>query len=130
MDEKLKHKQQLREEAAESNLNCDYEYHALLNKVDRLNDDMALPFDVSTNKIQISIRKRPLLPKEHETGEQDILSTCNPNIRVHEPKLKVDGITKHIENHDFRADSVFGSNCTSEEVYRGTIQPGLRNLVK
>jgi hypothetical protein len=30
MDEKLKHKQQLRDIAAEANLNCDYEFHSLL----------------------------------------------------------------------------------------------------
>jgi kinesin family protein 2/24 len=34
-------------------------------------------------------------------GEIDALSCSNPMIRVHEPKLKVDGITKYVENHDF-----------------------------
>lgn len=47
------------------------------------------------------VRKRPLFKKEEVAGEIDAISCANPMIRVHEPKLKVDGITKYVENHDF-----------------------------
>ena len=64
MDEKLKHKQQLRDIAAEANLNCDYEFHSLLQATERL-DDSAVTYTVISNfKINIAIRKRPLLQKE------------------------------------------------------------------
>ena len=36
MDQKLRHKQLLRDQAAESNVNCDYEFHHLLQQTERL----------------------------------------------------------------------------------------------
>ncbi len=47
------------------------------------------------------VRKRPIFKKEEDEGEIDAISCSNPIIRVHEPKFKIDGITKFIENHDF-----------------------------
>jgi kinesin family protein 2/24 len=47
-------------------------------------------------RICICIRKRPLFPKETANGEIDSVSMCNPAVIVHEPKVKVDGITKYI----------------------------------
>ena len=44
------------------------------------------------------MRKRPLFQKEAKKGEIDALSCANPKIVIHEPKIKVDGITKYIEN--------------------------------
>jgi kinesin family protein 2/24 len=60
-------------------------------------------------KIAVCVRKRPIFTKEEGQGEIDAVSAANPVIRVHECKLKVDGITKHIENHDFVFDNAFGS---------------------
>lgn len=42
MDAKLKHKQALKEQAAESNVNCDYEFHSLLQRTERLKENQSL----------------------------------------------------------------------------------------
>jgi kinesin family protein 2/24 len=53
------------------------------------------------------VRKRPIFKKEEQNGEIDSISSANPQIRVHEPKFKVDGITKYVENHSFTFDNTF-----------------------
>jgi kinesin family protein 2/24 len=55
---------------------------------------------VSSSKFQICIciRKRPLFKSEILKGEIDACSVANPKVFVHEPKIKVDGITKYINN--------------------------------
>ena len=40
-------------------------------------------------------------------------------IKIHEPKYKVDGITKYIENHQFTFDNTFNE----EEVVRSLHRP-------
>ena len=42
------------------------------------------------------VRKRPLFDKEYNRGEMDVVSSSNPRVVIHEPKIKVDGITKYI----------------------------------
>lgn len=46
--------------------------------------------------ICICVRKRPLFDREYQLGEIDACSASNPTIVVHEPKVKVDGITKYV----------------------------------
>jgi kinesin family member 2/24 len=55
---------------------------------------------VSSAKFQICIciRKRPLFKSELQKGEIDACSVANPGVVIHEPKVKVDGITKYIVN--------------------------------
>jgi len=60
-------------------------------------------------KICVCVRKRPLFTKEVENGEIDSVSCSNPKIYVHEPKKKVDGITKYIQNHEFTFDNTYGN---------------------
>ena len=49
----------------------------------------------------VIVRKRILFEKEARDGQVDCVSVQNPICRVMEPKYKVDGITKYIENQDF-----------------------------
>lgn len=56
------------------------------------------------------------------------MSVANPIIRIGEPKYKVDGITKFIENHDHRFDNVYGDNDDNREMYRTMLQPMLDKL--
>lgn len=50
--------------------------------------------------------------------------TCfNPRVVVHAPKLKVDGITKYLENTQFEFDHAFDEDTTTEEVYKYTVMP-------
>ena len=53
------------------------------------------------------------------------MSVANPVIRVCEPKYKVDGITKFIENNDFVFDYTFGEEDQSETIYEYAVRPTL-----
>ena len=46
------------------------------------------------------------------------MSASNPKVVVHECKYKVDGITKFIEDTDFKFDNVFSDAEGSEVVYQ------------
>jgi kinesin family protein 2/24 len=61
----------------------------------------------------VCVRKRPVFKKEEQNGEIDSVSAANPQIRILEPKFKVDGITKYVENHSFTFDNTFNE----DEVY-------------
>ena len=77
--------------------------------------------DVS--KINICVRKRPLFKKETLKGEIDWVSCTNPAILIHKWKLKVDGITKFVENLGFEFDNTFSEYETSDSLYYWSIQP-------
>jgi len=79
-------------------------------------------------KIFVIVRKRPISKKEIANGEIDCVSTINPKIYVHECKIKVDGITKYIEDHEFYFDNSFSDKETTEDVYNYTINPNI-NLI-
>lgn len=53
---------------------------------------------------------------------------ANPIIRIGEPKYKVDGITKFIENHDHRFDNVYGDNDDNSGIYKSMLRPMLDKL--
>lgn len=81
-------------------------YQTMLNK-DWLNDNQAEEHKKSDNmRINICVRKRPMFDKENKDGHFDCISSCNPVMRIHEPKTKVDGITKYIDTTDFKFDNV------------------------
>lgn len=76
-------------------------------------------------KLCVCVRKRPIFPKEEEGGENDSVSCANPQIKVFESKLKVDGITKYVDEHVFTFDNTFNENESTEDVYRFALQPSL-----
>lgn len=53
-------------------------------------------------KICICVRKRPVSAKEIEKKDYDSVTCMNPVINVHYCKLKVDGISKFLENNPFQ----------------------------
>ena len=53
----------------------------------------------------------------------DAVSCANPEITVHDCKVKVDGITKYVENHTLTFDNTFNENETTEDVYKYSIRP-------
>ena len=65
----------------------------------------------------ICVRKRPLFDKEYSAGEIDCVSASNPRVVVHECKVKVDGITKYVEDTGFLFDNAFPETETSNDVY-------------
>ena len=52
-------------------------------------------------RICVCVRKRPLFEKETMQGEIDATTSSNPKMLIHEPKLKVDGITKYVNTVGF-----------------------------
>jgi len=63
--------------------------------------------------ICICVRKRPLFDREYQNGEIDSVSASNPKVVVHQPKYKVDGITKYINDSNFEFDNTFNENENS-----------------
>jgi kinesin family protein 2/24 len=79
-------------------------------------------------KLSVIVRKRPIFQKEEEAGQNDSVSCANPQIKVFESKLKVDGITKYVDEHLFTFDNTFNENETTEDVYQFALEPSLDML--
>lgn len=71
-------------------------------------------------KINVVTRKRPVSDKELMNKDFDSVSVSNPCVWVHNCKLKVDGITKHLNNYPFMLDHAFDENVDNELVYNHT----------
>lgn len=74
-------------------------------------------------KILVCVRKRPLSSKEIANAEIDTVTSLNPRLYIHECKIKIDGITKYIEDHEFHFDNVFNDDETTEDLYCYSIEP-------
>ena len=111
-------------EAAGRNIDADFD---VLIERSRLSSADARPHQPAAGlKIAVCVRKRPIFPKEEQNGEIDAVSAANPTIRVHDCRFKVDGITKHVENHDFLFDNAFGSNESTASFYESTMKPNMQ----
>jgi kinesin family protein 2/24 len=62
-------------------------------------------------------------------GEIDCISSINPSIYVHECKIKIDGITKYIEDHGFVFDNCFSEKESTEDVYRYSVNPTINMIL-
>lgn len=80
--------------------------------------------------ISVCIRKRPLFEKEVAAGEIDAVTCPNPHVYVHEPKFKVDGITKYINNTDFTFDNTYSEKESSNDLYKFQIRDLLPTLFR
>lgn len=89
------------------------------------------------------VRKRPINSRELKLKDWDSVTCMNPRVVVHAPKLKVDGITKYLDNMTFEFDhvrrpiafsnrgccdhllclQVFDDTESSETVYHHTAMP-------
>lgn len=95
----------------------DIDYEEMI-QTERKRIDRALNHVSSeTMKICVCVRKRPLSSKELESGEIDSITCSNPRIFVHEPKIKVDGLTKYVQNHEFQFDNTYDNWQSSSDVY-------------
>ena len=97
----------------------------------RYKENLLAPHKSSRNvKLCVCVRKRPIFQKEEEAGQNDSVSCANPQIKVFESRLKVDGITKYVEEHIFSFDNTFNENESTEDVYRYALAPSLDLLFK
>ena len=79
-------------------------------------------------KLCVCVRKRPLFEKELEAGENDAVSVANPQIKVHAPKLRIDGITKYIDNTMFTFDNTFNHKESTDDVYSFSLKKLLPDI--
>lgn len=74
-------------------------------------------------KISVCFKKRPVFHSELADGEIDVVSVTNPKIIIHDCRYKVDGVTKAIENNEFKFDNAFDENDSNEELYFFQVRP-------
>jgi len=108
----------------------DYEKMIRLKRSDIYSIEPDPHTNIDNSKIFVIVRKRPLSKKEINNGEIDCISCLNPKVVVHECKIKIDGITKYLEDHEFYFDNAFNENETTEEIYGYTIEPMINLVLK
>lgn len=89
-------------------------------------DSQAPPEQVhigSNDKICICIRKRPISVKEINRKDYDSVTCLNPVVVVHDCKLKVDGISKYLDNTPFEFDHTFHEDDSTDDIYGCAVQP-------
>ena len=74
-------------------------------------------------KISVCFKKRPVFHHELADGEIDIISVSNPKIIVHDCRFKVDGVSKTIDNTEFKFDNSFNEIESNEELYFFQVRP-------
>ena len=87
----------------------------------------------------VCVRKRPLSKKEllsgiviyfnYPIGEIDCVSVANPKLIIHDCKVKIDGITKYIDDNEFVFDNSFAENNTTEDVFQNSVMPTLNMIM-
>jgi len=73
--------------------------------------------DVQRLQVNVSVRKRPTNQKEVRRKDWDSVTILNPRVAVHFCKLRVDGITKFLDNTTFEFDQAFSEHANNDEVY-------------
>ncbi len=104
-------------------MDADYEKMIRKKKTEIYQNKPALHTTSDKTKISVLVRKRPLSKKEMQNGEIDCVSVINPKIIVHECKIKIDGITKYLEDHEFYFDNTFGEDSETENIYDCSVGP-------
>lgn len=61
-------------------------------------------------------------------GEIDVVTVGNPNVSMHNPQFKVDGITKYIQNSDFAFDNSYSESEDHKPLYDYQIKDLLPSL--
>ena len=108
----------------------DYERMIRMKRTEIYSSEPEPHTSIDNSKIFVIVRKRPLSKKEINNGEIDCISCLNPKVVVHECKIKIDGITKYLEDHEFYFDNTFGENENTEEIYGYTIEPMIKLVLK
>ena len=108
----------------------DYERMIRMKKANIYSSEPEPHTSIGNSKIFVIVRKRPLSKKEINNGEIDCISCLNPKVVIHECKIKIDGITKYLEDYDFYFDNTFSENESTEEIYGYTIEPMINLVLK
>jgi kinesin family member 2/24 len=107
----------------------DVEFDLMIEKF-RFKQPLLQPHTPSSQlKLCVCVRKRPIFKKEETIGEIDAISCANPQIIVHEPKFKVDGITKYVDNSSFTFDNTFNEMESNDDIYKYAIEPHVEYIL-
>lgn len=130
-DRKLRNEERKRQNEDENNNfnknDGDYEKLIMKKKIN-FQTKFFQHIQIQNEKIFVIVRKRPIFPKEIALGEIDCISALNPSLFIHEPKMKIDGITKYIEDHEFIFDNVFGDHEKTDQVFQFSVEPTIELL--
>ena len=113
-------------EAESQGYNIDVDYQVMIER--NLFREHMLEKHATSEKMKlcVCIRKRPIFQKEKVAGEIDAVSVANPQIKVLFPKVKVDGITKYIDEYLFTFDNTYNENENTADLYNSS----LKQLIK
>eukprot|EP01022_Parablepharisma_sp_SALTPOND_P015928 TRINITY_DN2286_c0_g1_i1.p2 TRINITY_DN2286_c0_g1~~TRINITY_DN2286_c0_g1_i1.p2 ORF type:complete len:252 (+),score=29.83 TRINITY_DN2286_c0_g1_i1:187-942(+) len=119
MEEERRLKYERLEENQAAGKMGDIEFELMVEKYKLKPEEMLPHISPEGLKINVCVRKRPIFKKELSIGEIECVSVANPRIIVHECNYKVDGITKYVEDHEFRFDNVlYQSNKYFVDLFR------------
>ena len=76
------------------------------------------------DRIKVCVRKRPLSQKELSLNHQDILemNSSSQRVAVLEDRVRLDGISKYVEKHEFIFDRCFDVSSTNRQIYASCVQ--------
>lgn len=79
---------------------------------------------IDSDRIKVCIRKRPLSQRELNLNHQDILELngSNQSVAVLEDRVRLDGISRYTERHEFIFDRVFDVDSSNREIYASSVQ--------
>jgi kinesin family protein 2/24 len=77
----------------------------------------------SSSKITVAVRKRPMSDKEWNKGDHESATCHHPNVTIHTPKVKVDGIQKSMTHATYQFDYSFGDDSSTDQIYVSTTMP-------
>lgn len=129
-DELRREKKEKEEENIAAGRKGDVDFQIMIEKAKFTEHILEAHTNAEDVRLCVCIRKRPIFQKELQNGENDSVSVANPQIKVHESKYKVDGITKFVESLTFTFDNTFNENETTPEMYRVTLSPLVPTLFK
>lgn len=115
-------------EAEAQGFNIDVDYQVMIER--NLFKEHMLEKHTTSEKMKLSvcIRKRPIFSKEKVAGEIDAVSCANPQIKVLFPKVKVDGITKYIDEYLFTFDNTFNENEKTDDLYDYSLKQLIKDI--
>ena len=112
---------------AEKGVVGDVDFVRMISAWRDANKDQAKPHATfSTNEAEknaggaicICVRKRPISRREVNNKDHDAVSCVHPSVVVHDCRLRVDGISKYLNNQQFAFDHAFSENEDTAEIYR------------
>ena len=112
---------------AEKGVVGDVDFVRMISAWREANKDQSKPHATfSTNEAEknaggaicICVRKRPISRREVNNKDHDAVSCVHPSVVVHDCRLRVDGISKYLNNQQFAFDHAFSENEDTAEIYR------------